>query len=1806
MCLAMLLRRVFLAWLTLVQPAGRAAQAARERQERLERLEQESAAARRSTQQRDITAAAPQASAASISPALPADSGSSMPTALRAATVAPEAAPVASPVSVTGPAAAPMPSPSAPVSATAAAASAAAAGEDARPAPTPAGAEAPDLGSLPSLRPIIVGPSTVEAAGSPVPGGSDHGSSSPPVEEVHFANRRRSTLDTDNGAGAMVAQPPPGPLGQHPAAYMWQQWHSMMQTERANSFGGAAGAIPLPFGAWGQLAASVQAAAEGGDAAALKDRLGKLEEAIKTQREQEEAAKARADKDKESASSAPVAASSPPAAAYRPPPPLPTLAPTGSSSARAMTASCRPEPGPMYQIRQGNNTTVGRASTASLTGLATVDSGNSGNAPSPSTTPPPGGTAAGAAAPAAPTVHVVVHNPYGGPPGPYDPSRPDSPTGGDSVPLGWNWSRRATTDAVVAAAEMLLERRSRKKLDVPPLQPEEEDEDEEDGAVTAVPYVGPGGPRSGGGRGTGATAVPAAEASSSQQAAVGVGSSGGAGTGAESAAQVGPGAAKPVQVVGGSSAGNGEDLLLPLTPVAAASAAGTSSGAAADGSQARHIAAEGAALPPQLRFQLGPPAKRVSPPQAPWQQQPPPDEDGPGLQPAAHPDAPPLQGDGSDSLPRPSAGGGGPNLHQPTARRSMSRLSNASFNYSAWGEASVQPPSPPQEAQQSSPGRLDQGHEGSMPVPLLPLPAAASGGLLVPAHGSPQPIVMSPHDSADQQALLQTQPHGQQHGQQQQQQQQPIYITQHLVDGRTVVYAQGAAGSTDASQAQLQHPQPQYPPMHQQQAPQALTYPEAQQQQQQQQQQLQQQQQQQQRPGGARVSGRHRVTFASEAQAPMALQQPPQQQQPGMFYGMPAAQTAPGVAGVPGVAAVPPPAGVSPLPAGWVSLPAGAPQSLAPAAAPDAAAGGWPGAAPPGTAITVLYPHTNAAGAPGLAQGMLVLQASPAPAPVQPQQAAVSLQQGGAAAGGAAAGGGGSGGGALAPVAPDMSDMDTLLGELEARSRAAMTSPRRQGAGRAGGSGGGAGRAAYGGGGARAATAGGAMAGGSGTAAGMLGGGLGGLGAIDSLHVRATTLSAPGAPVFGSWAGPGGMPAAEGQAAGGRRATHASEVEDAGGSAAEGDRPSVVDAALRRLEAASVHAHAAAAAWTAVARQVEDEAVESGEREMSRLAVAVQAAAAAATAAATSSAAAAERTARSPARTGAGPGAAREPVAAAAAAAAASNARLGSGRAQPRRAPGLGAAAGGGAADLLATFLPGAQQAMRRQAPAAPAAYRAQQHQQHQQQQQYAAAAPYDGQDEEELAFGSVISQPYRYARRPESRWLADAGAAVADRAEQQQHQQRAAWEWAARQDAASHQHAAAQTAAHPHRSRPQVEPSLRTGVQGSYEQQQLLQHQRMERRQPSGGSASSETAAAAAEACPTCGSPTRPSMHARQVEPATRGAHALAHAPAQAPVQSGREERRVRWSLDGEWPAAPRERHRHSGAAGGLDPMAELAMLARRRGNAHLAATLAGLSGGAASGATTAGGDREPGLHAPAHAAAAPPSAAAAHPQRSVPGAASAARSDALRPAAPRGRDLPPSGSAAGPPAYDRACTRAPASAPPTPPRFGGGGMAAFEGGGGGGAAAMPAFPGALAAYLPRRPSTQDSMSSSASSGASSVGAGGGGGGPTLPALIDVDGSRLGAFDPDPLGSPLKGVLGECRRLQAAAVRREAEGHAVVREVVSELSPRSAVAAALRAVMDGRQGCAAADGGQGGAAGAGEGVGSRARRAILTSSRRV
>jgi hypothetical protein len=55
--------------------------------------------------------------------------------------------------------------------------------------------------------------------------------------------------------------------------------------------------------------------------------------------------------------------------------------------------------------------------------------------------------------------------------------------------------------------------------------------------------------------------------------------------------------------------------------------------------------------------------------------------------------------------------------------------------------------------------------------------------------------------------------------------------------------------------------------------------------------------------------------------------------------------------------------------------------------------------------------------------------------------------------------------------------------------------------------------------------------------------------------------------------------------------------------------------------------------------------------------------------------------------------------------------------------------------------------------------------------------------------------------------------------------------------------------------------------------------------------------------------------------------------------------------------------------------------------------------------------------------------------------------------------------------------------------------------------------------------------------------------------------------FDPDPLYSPLRAVLGQCRQLKAHADVRSVVGEAAVRGVEARLSPRAAVAAAVAAL---------------------------------------
>ncbi|GIL87451.1 hypothetical protein Vretifemale_15541 [Volvox reticuliferus] len=90
---------------------------------------------------------------------------------------------------------------------------------------------------------------------------------------------------------------------------------------------------------------------------------------------------------------------------------------------------------------------------------------------------------------------------------------------------------------------------------------------------------------------------------------------------------------------------------------------------------------------------------------------------------------------------------------------------------------------------------------------------------------------------------------------------------------------------------------------------------------------------------------------------------------------------------------------------------------------------------------------------------------------------------------------------------------------------------------------------------------------------------------------------------------------------------------------------------------------------------------------------------------------------------------------------------------------------------------------------------------------------------------------------------------------------------------------------------------------------------------------------------------------------------------------------------------------------------------------------------------------------------------------------------------------------------------------------------------------------------------------SSNSSSDSTVASSGGDGNGDSSICEIVAEG-----FNPDPLHSPLRSVLGECLRLQSSAAQLEAEGDAIVRNMVAELSPRSAVEAALNAVLTKQQ----------------------------------
>lgn len=270
----------------------------------------------------------------------------------------------------------------------------------------------------------------------------DDGYSSP-VDEVQTPtrsrNRTRLTDMADDlsdvsrvGPAVMVGQPG----GMAHQAYMWQQWQMMQQQQQAAAVGAQAGLpggmqpplLPGGPGGWGNMAAGMlmpAGAAGGSDAAAVQDQLNKLQLDLKEQ--QLKRPEATSSSAKEGAG--PDAVSSP----TKPPAPHPTLGATRSMHA-ILTASCRPEPGPVYQLKNSTGTTVGRASNASLSGMDSTGSA----VPSPSSTPAP---TAAAAAPQPATVHVVLH-PYG--PFPMEASPGGS---GHSSPRAPG-SRRATTDQV--------------------------------------------------------------------------------------------------------------------------------------------------------------------------------------------------------------------------------------------------------------------------------------------------------------------------------------------------------------------------------------------------------------------------------------------------------------------------------------------------------------------------------------------------------------------------------------------------------------------------------------------------------------------------------------------------------------------------------------------------------------------------------------------------------------------------------------------------------------------------------------------------------------------------------------------------------------------------------------------------------------------------------------------------------------------------------------------------------------------------------------------------------------------------------------------------------------------------------------------------------------------------------------------------------------------------------------------------------------------------------------------------------------
>ncbi len=274
----------------------------------------------------------------------------------------------------------------------------------------------------------------------------DDGYSSP-VEEVQTPTRSRNRTRLTDLADDLSDVPRVGPAvmvgqpgGMAHQAYMWQQWQVMQQQQQAAAGGqaGLPGGVQPPLlhgapGGWGNMAAGMLMPAEAAgasDAAAVQDRLNKLELDLREQ--QLKRLEATGSSAKEGA--APDAVSSP----TKPPVPHPTLGSTRSMHA-ILTASCRPEPGPVYQLKNSTGTTVGRASNASLSGMDSTGSA----VPSPSSTPAP---TAAAAAPQPATVHVVLH-PYG--PFPMEASPGGS---GHSSPRAPG-SRRTTTDQLPLSHE---------------------------------------------------------------------------------------------------------------------------------------------------------------------------------------------------------------------------------------------------------------------------------------------------------------------------------------------------------------------------------------------------------------------------------------------------------------------------------------------------------------------------------------------------------------------------------------------------------------------------------------------------------------------------------------------------------------------------------------------------------------------------------------------------------------------------------------------------------------------------------------------------------------------------------------------------------------------------------------------------------------------------------------------------------------------------------------------------------------------------------------------------------------------------------------------------------------------------------------------------------------------------------------------------------------------------------------------------------------------------------------------------------